>query len=100
MTPQETIPSSEVQYAAEDVTWGVDLSAVTSTPINVTVALALDGDNIPLADLPSVSGAAVSQRIRTGVLTPSNTPYTLTVTYTPSGTTNVLVAVLRIVCPQ
>lgn len=99
-TPQQTNPPEGVQYAKEDITWGIDLSAVTTTPTNVTTNLTWGAQTITLVDLPSVSGSVVSQRVRAQVLTPSAAPYTLTVTYTPSGTTDILVAIFQIVCPQ
>lgn len=102
--PQYTIPSEEVQFAAEDITWGIDTTAVMSgaqTPTAVTVTLKNpSGTVVTLADTPTVAGNVISQRVRAGVLTPSGGSYWLTATFTPSGTTNVLVSALALRCPQ
>ena len=100
-SPQYTNPAALVQFASEDIVYGNDTSAVTATPTAVTVALTNSaGTAVTLADAPSVAGSVISQRVRSSVLTRTSSPYFLTFTYTPTGTTNVLESVLVIECPQ
>ena len=100
-SPQYTNPAALVQFATEDVTYGNDTAAVTTTPTAVTVTLTnAAGTTVTLSDLPAVSGSVISQRVRANVLTRTSSPYFLTFTYTPTGTTNVLESVLVIECPQ
>ena len=101
---QDTNPSSVEQASTEDITWGVDVSALLSgdeTPGGATAALTSPtGRVITLADSATVSGNIIEQRIRASVLTKtSQNPYILVVTFTPSGTSNVLAQRLEIVVP-
>lgn len=100
-SPQYTNPTALVQFSTEDVTYGNDTAAVTATPTAVTVALTNSaGTAVTLTDAATVSGSVISQRVRSGVLNRTSSPYYLTFTYTPTGTTNVLESILVIECPQ
>lgn len=110
-TPQTTVPPSVSQASVEDITWGIDCSAQLSdsqTVTAVTVTLTNGaGQTMTLADTPTISGNVIEQRVRAGVLAPASIPpsgtltgqYTLTATFTPSSTTNVLANQLVIICP-
>ena len=88
---QATVPAAVQQASVEDITWGVDVTALLSgsqTPTAYTATLTTStGATVTLADVPTVSGNIIEQRIRAGVLSPGG-QYTLTVLFTPSGTTN------------
>lgn len=100
--PQITNPASINQASIEDFTWPFDCSALLvapQAPTAVTVTLIQkNGDRVTLADEPSVVGNIVNQRIGAAVLTPSLSPYLVTVAFTPSGTTNVLTMRTKIAC--
>lgn len=101
--PQSTVPSSVSQARVEDITWGVDTTALLAqgqTPSVVSVVLAdnRSGQTVVLADQPVLSGNVVAQRVRAGVLTAGHT-YTLTAVVAVSGSTNELACQLVVVCP-
>ena len=99
---ESTNPAGVQQATVEDITWGVDTTALLSgvqTPTAYTATLTNpSGGTVTLTDAATVSGNVVSQRIRAGVLTAGG-DYTLTVTFTPSGTTNVFACRLAIAVP-
>jgi hypothetical protein len=105
---EATTPSGGNQASVEDITRGIDMTALLTGGQTVTNAAATltgpNGNTITLTDSPTVVGNIVSQRIRAGVLAHSAGPvssstYTLTVTFTPSTSTNVFAAVFLLYCP-
>lgn len=99
--PQQSNPPKLDQGAAEDITYGIDCTALVSGVETVTVpVVTLTGPlgAVTLADAPVVSGTVVLQRIRAAVLTAGDL-YRLTTLITPSGTTNVLAVITAINCP-
>ena len=101
-TTTTTRPEAVIQRSSEDIVWGVNMDAqldgdqTATSP--VTVLRSGRGTEVPLEDAPTAEGMMVRQRIRAGVLTPGT--FWLYVRHTPSGTTNVLESVLKIVCPR
>jgi hypothetical protein len=98
--PQTTVPALVDQLSVEDLTWGVDCTAlVPASSIAATTATltSATGVVVTLADAPVIDGDVVAVRIRAGVLTRGT--YQLVVTVAPVGTTNVLAAVTQITCP-
>ena len=98
-----TIPPSYVQTTTEDITWGLDVTPHLAGAQTVTVASAALFDTttqtaVALSDSAGVTGNVIAQRVRAGALT-ANHVYRLTVTFTPSGTTNVIVSALGLACP-
>jgi hypothetical protein len=102
-----TVPASITFGAAEQWTVGIDctqqLSAYTSgtapTSPAVVLADARTGAVVTLPDAPSVTGNIVSQHIAKSHVTAGRL-YQLTLTYTPSGTTDVLEAILIVGVPS
>ena len=104
--PQSTVPAQEQQFVIEDVTYGFDTTLLLSgaqtptSPVFTLTKLGIPANTtITLADGSSTSGNVVSQRVRTNVLSAGST-YALQLVFQPSGTTNELVMLLTIVCPQ
>jgi len=101
MTALATKPAALAQSTAEDITWGVDVTAQLTTGQTVTFPVVTlrskTGAPVALVDVATVAGNVVRQRIRAGVLTRGT--WTLHVLHTPSGTTNILESVLTIVSP-
>lgn len=97
----ETDPELVEQGSNEDIVWGIDVAKQLSgvqTITAVVTTLTTSGTPVVLADVPSVNGTRINQRIRAG-LTPGKV-YRLTVRFTPSGTTNILESRLKIRCPS
>ena len=95
-----TTPDRVVQTSREDIVWGVNVSKQLTggqTPTNATATLTGPAGPVSLEDTAVVNGSTIEQRIRVGTLTRGD--YRLSVRHTPSGTTNILESVLRIVCP-
>ncbi len=103
MTLLSTIPASVAQASNEDITWGVDVSAQLASGQTVTVPSATlvdtSGGGVPLTltDPAASTATTVTQRVRP-ILSAGHS-YRLILTFTPSGTTNILDAVLGIDCP-
>lgn len=98
--PWATVPAVGYQDPTEDLTWGIDCTALLTPPqtvTNPTVTLATDpgGTTVTLADTATVNGNVITQRVRAGTLNPGGR-YLLTVHLTPSGTTNIVMTQLRI----
>jgi hypothetical protein len=99
--PQQTNPPTLYQASVEDITYGIDCTALlvgSQTLTAATAALTGPAGAVTLVDGPAVVGNVVQQRVRADVLT-GTTLYQLLVTVTPSGTTNVLAEILAINCP-
>jgi hypothetical protein len=98
----ETVPEAVEQLAVEDRTWRIDCSAKLATGQTVTDIGAILSDTYsPLAalqDAPTLVGAVVHQRVRPVAISTGGT-FLLTVTFTPSGTTDIEAVVLTINCP-
>lgn len=110
---QNTSPPVVSQSSMDDLTWGVDYTALLTGAQTITAPTATligpTGQTVTLEDACYVTDnsanvlAVIAQRIRAGVLTaslPGPTYYILTVTGTPSGgSTNVFAERLRILVP-
>lgn len=98
--PQITIPPVLEQASMEDITYGIDCTALLGgqTIDTFTVALSQKSTPITLEDSPTASGNLIAIRIRAAVLTTGG-EYQLLVTVNPTASTNIFACVLQITCP-
>jgi hypothetical protein len=89
------------QESIEDYTWGIDMSLLlsgTETVTNPQATLTNAAGPVTLLDAPGLNGNVVSQRVRAGMLAPPY-QYKLEITFTPSGTTNLIARYITLTCP-
>ena len=106
MSSLQTNPTA-IEFGGKEQ-WAVGINCTNAlgnyppgtTPTNPTVTLTNidNGAAITLGAAPTVTGDTVSQQITKSLLTPG-TNYQLTLTITPSGTTDTLETVLTITVP-
>lgn len=100
--PIQTNPATVTEATVEDIVWGFDTSVLVGaqapTLVNSKLTNLSTNAVIVLADTPSISANIINQRVRGSVLA-ANTNYRLEVSFTVSGSTNLLEMALQINCP-